>query len=205
MDSKLLTGMAFFILVGVLYLQRPSVNSNSSTASSKPLPSIVKAEAQATVASKPLPNIVKPESERKIIASSRPLPTIVKSGENRLSPSEVFVIDSNTIRARGRIVRLAGFDAPEIAGRARCPRERELAERASAQLLNLVRGGGLELRMVPCACPLGTEGTPACNFGRACGYLLAHGRDVGSTLIAQGLAKPFQCVAQSCPPQSTWC
>ena len=131
--------------------------------------------------------------------------TTVNFAENALNPSEILVVDGDTIRVRGRTIRLVGFDAPETGNRARCPRERELADRATARLRDLVADGGIELRTVPCACAPGTEGTSACNFGRACGYLRARGRDVGSTLIAQGLAKPFHCGTYSCPPQSTWC
>jgi endonuclease YncB( thermonuclease family) len=205
-SAEVWIGMVILILVAVLYWQRPPVEPKA-IASSKPQPTIIKPELarQTTAASKALPTIVKPELERQSTAASKPLPTIVKPSENWLSPSDVFVVDGDTIRARGRSVRLVGFDAPETGGRARCHRERELAERATEQLRRLVAGGGLELRMVPCACPPGTEGTSACNFGRACGYLLANGRDVGMTLISQSLAKPFHCGNQSCPPLPTWC
>jgi len=186
-STEALTGIVILILVAVLYLQRPPV------------------EPKTIASSKPMPTIIKSELQPQTTASPKPLPTIVKPGENWLSPSDISVIDGDTIRARGRTVRLVGFDAPETGGRARCHRERELAERATVQLRRLVAGGGLELRMVPCACPPGTEGTSACNFGRACGYLLAHGRDVGMTLISQGLAKPFQCGKHSCPPLPAWC
>ena len=36
-----------------------------------------------------------------------------KPGENWFSPADIFVIDGDTISARGRVVRLVGFDAPE--------------------------------------------------------------------------------------------
>ena len=51
---------------------------------------------------------------------AKPLPTIVKPGENWFSPSDIAVIDGDTISALGRVVRLAGFDAPETGNRARC-------------------------------------------------------------------------------------
>jgi endonuclease YncB( thermonuclease family) len=178
-------------------------------ASPKPLPTIVKPqqlERQTTPSPRPLPTIIKPGLEdQTTTASPKPLPTIIKPGENWLSPSDISVVDGDTIRVRARTVRLVGFDAPETGGRARCHRERELAQRATEQLRKLVAGGGLDLRMVPCACPPGTEGTSACNFGRACGSWLANGRDVGMTLISQSLAKPFHCGKQSCPPPPTWC
>jgi len=39
---------------------------------------------------------------------------------------------------KGRTIRLVGFNAPETGNRARCPRERELGDRATAQLRSLV-------------------------------------------------------------------
>jgi endonuclease YncB( thermonuclease family) len=132
-----------------------------------------------------------------------PLPKI--DHMNAISPSEITVVDGDTIKARGRTIRLVGFDAAETGLNARCPRERELGERATAQLRSLVAGGSLELRMVPCACPPGTEGMHECNYGRACGYLLAYGRDVGTTMIQAMVARPYICGATSCPPRGSWC
>ena len=34
-----------------------------------------------------------------------------------------------------------------------------------------------------------------CQLGRSCGMLTARGRDVGAVLIAEGVARPFVCVA----------
>ena len=149
---------------------------------------------------------LRPQIGPKIAGSpTKPLPEIIKPGETWLSPSDISIVDGDTIRARGRTIRLVGFNSPETGNRARCPRERELGDRATSQLRSLVANGGIDLRMVPCACAPGTEGTSSCNFGRSCGYLRVHGRDVGSTLIAQGLAKPFHCGLYSCPPLPTWC
>lgn len=132
-----------------------------------------------------------------------PLPPI--PNPDAISPRDVTVIDGDTIQARGRTIRLVGFDAPESGLLARCARERELAARATGQLKNLVTSGGLELRLVPCACKRGTEGTYACNYGRSCGNLLAYGRDVGATLIEAGVARPYICGATSCPSRGSWC
>ena len=96
---------------------------------------------------------------------AKPLPTIVKPGENWFGPADIFVIDGDTISARGRVVRLVGFDAPETGNRARCQRKRELGDQATTRLKSLIANGGIDLRMVPCACAPGTEGTSACNFG----------------------------------------
>jgi hypothetical protein len=55
-------------------------------------------------------------------------------------------------------------------------------------------------------CRPGTEGTPACNYGRHCGSVKAAGRDVGEVPIAEGLAKPFKCGSTHClPTPKPWC
>jgi micrococcal nuclease len=119
-------------------------------------------------------------------------------------PGEITVIDGDTIRFRGLTIRLIGFDTPETR-RAKCPQVRTLGERAKARLEGLVVIGGLTLKLAPCACRLGTQGTQACNYGRSCGYLKANGRDVAEILIEDGLARPFHCGAKSCPPLQPWC
>lgn len=57
---------------------------------------------------------------------------------------QVEVLDGDTIRVAGETFRLVGFDAPETY-RARCPSERELGNRATFRLRQLVAGGGLDL------------------------------------------------------------
>lgn len=103
--------------------------------------------------------------------------------------SRIEVIDGDTIRVSGqsRNVRLVGFNTPET-GSAQCSQERALGHQASARLKQLVANGSPSVTIVPCACRPGTHGTQSCNFGRACGILKVHGRDVGETLIGEGLA-----------------
>jgi endonuclease YncB( thermonuclease family) len=122
-----------------------------------------------------------------------------------IAAGAVQVVDGDTIRVRGRTIRLVGFDTPEAGINARCEGERNLAARTTARLRALVAGGGLDLQIVQCSCPPGTEGTQRCNFGRACGVLKARGRDVGATLITEGLARPYMCGPTSCPPRAPWC
>jgi hypothetical protein len=40
------------------------------------------------------------------------------------------------------------------------------------------RGDRIDLQMVACACPAGTEGTRQCNEGWPCGRLTVDGKDV---------------------------
>ena len=116
----------------------------------------------------------------------------------------IQVIDGDTIRSGGHIYRLVGFDTPETVN-PRCERERNLADAATRRLRELVAGGELNLARVPCACRPGTEGTPACNYGRLCARLTANGRDVGTILMGEGLAQAYICSGMSCPPRPSWC
>jgi endonuclease YncB( thermonuclease family) len=121
-----------------------------------------------------------------------------------IEPGAIEVVDGDTIRA-GRTFRLVGFDTPETGSRAGCESERTLAAAASRRSRQLISSGGLDLERVACSCRPGTEGTLACNHGRLCGALRARGRDVGDILVSEGLARPFLCGPQSCPPQQGWC
>ena len=94
----------------------------------------------------------------------------VASAENAdpINPFEITVIDGDTIRARGRTIRLVGFDAPEAGSQAKCAREREIGARAATQLKTLIAGGGLELRLVHARAARGrTERRNAMTVARA--------------------------------------
>jgi micrococcal nuclease len=124
-----------------------------------------------------------------------------------ISSTDIRVVDGDTIALSGlrQHVRLVGFNAPETRN-ARCKAEAQLGQRAKQRLQVLVDTGSLELTLIACSCPSGTEGTPRCNHGRRCGVLRAEGRDVGSVLMSEGLAVPFQCGKASCPPTPRpWC
>lgn len=64
----------------------------------------------------------------------------------------------------------------------------------------------LDLSIVPCSCRPGTEGTPACNYGRQCGVLTVGGVDVAPVMIAAGFAVPYHCGPTRCPKlPRPWC
>ncbi|RWM77189.1 MAG: thermonuclease family protein [Mesorhizobium sp.] len=124
-----------------------------------------------------------------------------------LARSQFTITDGDTIRLDGAAkgTRLVGFNTPESI-EPRCGAEADLGRRAKARLKELVAAAELELKMVACACPPGTEGTDKCNYGRSCGSLFVDGRDVGEVLVSEGLAVPFVCGSTSCPPTPRpWC
>ena len=139
------------------------------------------------------------------VASSEPSDGAAPKPHARIvSPRNV--IDGDTVRLRGRSFRLVGFNTPETGRNAQCAYENELGYRATARLQSLIRTATrVELTPVACACPPGTHGTSACNYGRSCGILYADGQDVGSILIAEGLARPYACGPTSCPRRHQWC
>jgi endonuclease YncB( thermonuclease family) len=131
----------------------------------------------------------------------------VPANAEPIDPADIWIIDGDTVTVHGKPpnVRLVGFNAPETR-HAACTAEQQLGDKAARRLRELVHGGELDLEYVACSCPPGTAGTPACNYGRACGVLKAAGRDVGAILIAEGLAVTFKCGATHCPPTPRpWC
>lgn len=117
------------------------------------------------------------------------------------------ITDGDTVQVSGERAgtRLVGFNTPETFS-PQCEHERQLGERASARLRELVAHGSARLTKVACACAPGTEGTSRCNHGRGCGVLKVDGRDVGQILIAEGLAVPFVCEGDRCPKTPRpWC
>lgn len=119
--------------------------------------------------------------------------------------SAITVIDGDTVRIDGRTTRLVGFNAPETR-QAACAAERYLGDRATSRLRSLVAGRDVTIAGVACACRPGTEGTDACNYGRACAVMRVDGEDVADIMIGEGLAAPFVCRGTRCPPTPRpWC
>src|SRR5262249_17440109 len=89
-----------------------------------------------------------------------------------IASQDIYVLDGNTIDMQGQRIRLVGYDAPEEGQRAHCASERTLAARIAARLRQIIsRGDKIDLQIVACACPPGTEGTQQCNNGWRCGRL----------------------------------
>ena len=135
-----------------------------------------------------------------------PLLVVTAACAEPIDANSIYVLDANTIDMHGQRVRLAGFDAPDEGQRARCAAERTLAARAAARLRQIIqRGDKIDLQIVACPCPPGTEGTQQCNNGWSCGRLTVDGKDVGAILVAENLAHTFVCGPSSCPKRTSWC
>ena len=88
-------------------------------------------------------------------------------------------VDGDTLDCAGRRIRLANVDAPELHGR--CPAEIQMAERA--KLAAMIALATSPARVVP-------EGRDD-RYGRLLARVAIDGRDLGETLIAQGLARGY--------------
>jgi micrococcal nuclease len=88
------------------------------------------------------------------------------------------VIDGDTIRYRGERIRLEDIDAPETHP-PRCEAERELGERATRRLLELVNQGPFAV----------VAAGDRDRYGRALGRLERGGKSLGAILVAEGLAR----------------
>lgn len=117
-------------------------------------------------------------------ARSEPTSTEAKSDRARAEAPRYRVIDGDTLEdMRADITyRLVNIDTPETGSRARCPAERELGNRATQQARALINNGDVELR------PTGRID----RYGRTVAFVLIDGRDLGETLIADGLARPWR-------------
>lgn len=88
-------------------------------------------------------------------------------------------VDGDTLDCAGRRVRLANIDAPELHGR--CAAETQMAERA--KLAAMIAVASSSVRVVP----VGRDD----RYGRLLARAAVDGEDLGETLIAQGLARPY--------------
>jgi endonuclease YncB( thermonuclease family) len=99
------------------------------------------------------------------------------------------VIDGDTIRYGGIKIRLADIDAPEVFS-PRCASEATRGERATRRLLALMNAGPFQL-------VAGDRDED--RYGRKLRVIERGGRSLGDTLIAEGLARPWDGARRS------WC
>lgn len=89
------------------------------------------------------------------------------------------VIDGDTIRYGGVKIRIADIDTPEVFS-PHCASEAALGERATERLLALLNAGPIEL------VPIDRDTD---RYGRKLRVIERHGRSLGETLVAEGLAR----------------
>lgn len=94
-------------------------------------------------------------------------------------PRDNCVVDGDTIWLSGEKIRIENIDTPET-DQAKCPAERAAGERAKRRLHQLVNSG-----------PLYIERSGADRYGRTLATVSVNGRDVGSVLVSEGLARPW--------------
>lgn len=100
------------------------------------------------------------------------------------------VIDGDTIRYGGVKIRLADIDAPETHSPS-CGSEAALGQRATQRLLELMNAG--PFRMVQ------TGARDEDRYGRKLRVIERDGRSLAATLVAEGLARPWDGARRS------WC
>ena len=122
--------------------------------------------------------------------SSSPGDGLQNDGSGQIAASDIRIIDGDTVEWQGVNYRLEGFDAPETR-QADCEAERAMGEATASMLRSLILGAEhIEMRV-----RLGTD-----KYGRGIARLLADGSDVGTRLISQDLARPYEGGARL-----TWC
>jgi micrococcal nuclease len=99
-----------------------------------------------------------------------------------LAIATYIVVDGDTIKAPyGVTYRLMGYDTPETRF-AKCDAERELGLAAKVRLEELLTQGDVKV----------LESGKEDRYGRSLAEVTVNGRDVGTTLIGEGLARPYQ-------------
>ncbi|MCA9241211.1 MAG: thermonuclease family protein [Planctomycetales bacterium] len=91
------------------------------------------------------------------------------------------VIDGDTIRYGGDIIRIADIDTPEVRNYG-CAEEKVRGDAATARLLALMNAGAFTLA------PYERDRDP---YGRALRIVTRDGQSLGMTLVAEGLAREW--------------
>lgn len=93
------------------------------------------------------------------------------------------VIDGDTIEVNGERIRMLDFDTPEIS-EPKCASEYAKGQEAKFRLLELLNSGTVQIRS--------SGARDSDKYGRKLRLVLVDGRSVGDTLIAEGLAWPWE-------------
>lgn len=97
------------------------------------------------------------------------------------SQQQDCVVDGDTLRFSGMIVRIADIDAPEVQD-FKCPAEKALGDRATSELLRLVNAGPFQVVRYS------RDVDP---YGRKLRILTRNGTSIGEQLVAAGLARTW--------------
>lgn len=92
------------------------------------------------------------------------------------------VVDGDTIWLEGHKIRIADIDAPETHD-PRCQSEKELGDRATLRLQQLLDSGTVSLQAI---------NRDKDVYGRELRLVLVDGRSVGDTLVSEGLARWYE-------------
>ena len=123
----------------------------------------------------------------------RPAQGVAGGGDFHLCASahqQNCVVDGDTIRYGGVKIRLADIDAPEVFS-PQCASEAALGQRATQRLLQLINAGPFEL--------VRSGSRDADRYGRKLRVIERDGRSLAATLVAEGLARPWDGARRS------WC
>ena len=104
----------------------------------------------------------------------------------------IEVVDGDTVRSDGELVRLVGFDAPETTlGQYRCDAERERGERAARRLEDILDSGVIDIRYRK----------HRDRYDRLLALLKVNGQNVRKILIGEQLAVRYR----GSGPKMDWC
>ncbi len=104
-----------------------------------------------------------------------------QSAMDSVIPSQLTVVDGDTVRLAGQAIRLIGFDTPETY-RAECASERRLGDAATDRLRDLLaRATSAQLAYLP----------RRDQYGRELARLMVNGRDVADIMVGEGLARRY--------------
>lgn len=92
------------------------------------------------------------------------------------------VVDGDTIWLEGMKVRIADIDAPETHDY-RCQAEKDLGDRATERLREILQGGAISLRSID---------RDVDQYGRKLRIVLVDGDSAGEILVAEGLARWYE-------------
>jgi len=96
------------------------------------------------------------------------------------------VTDGDTVTIAGERIRIANIDTPEI-HEAQCDAELRLGKVAARRLAELLKSGQIDVQVGD-----PETGRTKDRFGRTLATISVNGRDVGETLIDEGLARPWE-------------